>query len=284
MARNQIKYRARLAVDIEEGLPPVMANEGNLAQVFLNLLVNAAQAIGEGAAEANMIKVRAFAGGGRVYAEVSDTGKGIPKEIQSRIFEPFYTTKAVGMGSGLGLSICHGIITSLGGEISFTSEDGKGSIFRLWLPSALVRLEALPGKGPAAPAVEGPARSGRILVIDDESGIRDVFKGLFGADHEVVEAASGERAQEILKEDTGFDAILCDLMMPGMSGLDLHRWLAQDCPGLARRVIFITGGAFAAGAQEYLAALENPRFEKPFDIAKVVGAVNQLINSAVKKD
>jgi PAS domain S-box-containing protein len=131
MASSQIRFRARLVKDYAQ-VPPVEGNESRLGQVFLNLLINAAEAIPDGHPEENEIRVVTRAvGSSCVAVEIQDTGCGIPLDIRDRIFEPFFTTKPV--GTGLGLSICHGIITSFGGEISVESEVGRGSTFRVVL-------------------------------------------------------------------------------------------------------------------------------------------------------
>ncbi len=134
LAWNEIHDRARLVKDFGE-VPPVQASESRLGQVLLNLIVNAAQSIPEGQAERNLIRIVTRMGaGGRVAIEVRDTGCGIPNEIRGRIFDPFFTTKPIGIGTGLGLSVCHSIVTLLGGEIEFESEPGHGSVFRVLLP------------------------------------------------------------------------------------------------------------------------------------------------------
>jgi PAS domain S-box-containing protein len=143
MARGEIRQRARLIKRYGE-TPPVLANEARLGQVLLNLLVNAAHAIPEGEPDAHEIQVATRSDpDGRVVIEVRDTGEGIPEDVKRRIFEPFFTTKGPGRGSGLGLSICQSIVTALGGEITFESELGTGTAFRVILPAA-----------PVGPAVE----------------------------------------------------------------------------------------------------------------------------------
>lgn len=134
IAIRDIREKATLEQCFDE-VPSVLANEGKLGQVFLNLLVNAAQAIPEGAPDANQIRVTTRRDGGdRVLVEVADTGRGMPPDVLRRVFDPFFTTKPIGKGTGLGLSICHKIITSLGGEIEAESKPGKGSVFRVYLP------------------------------------------------------------------------------------------------------------------------------------------------------
>lgn len=134
MAMPEIRHRARLVRELGD-VPPVRGNESRLGQVFLNLLLNAAQAIPEGAPRENTVTVRTREEGGKVVAEIHDTGEGIPTENLKRIFDPFFSTKPVGVGTGLGLAICHGIITSMNGEISVESTPGQGTCFRVLLPA-----------------------------------------------------------------------------------------------------------------------------------------------------
>jgi len=243
----------------------------------LNLLVNAAHAIDEGDIENNTIRIRTYTDGGHVVAEVSDTGKGIPREHHDGIFDPFFTTKAVGEGSGLGLSISATIIADLGGDISLESEEGRGSTFR-------IRLPALPSDGgqptlsaATDPCADAGATRGRILVVDDEEGILAAIAHMLGTDHEVLTASSGAQGKEVLESDQAFDLLILDLMMPKMSGMDLHRWLTETHPQLASRVIFVTGGVFTPGAREYLNKVSTLTFEKPLNTNNFKKTVAKLI-------
>lgn len=275
MANNEIKYRARLITHY--GLiPKVQASEGRLTQVFLNLIMNAAQAIGEGHAADHTITLRSWAGEHHVFAEVSDTGPGISAENLARIFEPFFTTKAAGSGSGLGLAICKSIMTELGGDLQVESQPGQGTRF-------VARLSLTPPAKPAAlraalSPVEAPLTGGRILVVDDEPSIRRMMQRLLGRDHEVIAVASGLEARKLLERDDAFDIILCDLMMPEMTGVELHEWLAGHLPSLARRMVFVSGGAFTHHASSYLESLDNLELAKPFAPAEL----QQLVNSMLK--
>jgi two-component system, cell cycle sensor histidine kinase and response regulator CckA len=275
MAMNEIRFRAQLVRDLEP-VPTVMASEGKLSQVFLNLLINAAHAIDEGDVGNNRIAVRTRTDGADVLVEISDTGKGIPPGDLDRVFEPFYSTKGVGKGSGLGLAICHNLVVELGGEIRVESEVGRGTRFVVRLP---VRRDE-PREERTAAVSERPQPAsgrGRILVVDDEESVRKTMIRLFGQAHEVVCAGSGQAAQAILARDASFDVILCDLMMPEMTGMDLHAWLAARDPALAARIVFITGGAFTPRASEYLAHAGNIKVDKPFDPANLRKLVSKLI-------
>jgi PAS domain S-box-containing protein len=261
MAWNEIRHRARLVKDYGE-VPVVDGNESRLGQVFLNLLLNAAQAIAEGASDENEIRVitRTDADG-RAVVEVRDTGAGIPPEIQARIFEPFFTTKPPGIGTGLGLWICRGIVNAMGGEIVGLGEGGRGALFRVTLPTKSWAAAV----GAAEPhAAEAPATSARVIV-DDEPMILNALRRALGADHQVTTVAGGQAALALLGDGERFDVILCDLMMPEMSGMDLYDQIRRRAPGQADRIVFITGGAFTPRAREFLERVSNPRMEKPIE-------------------
>jgi signal transduction histidine kinase len=144
MAAHELRHRARFVEDCA-GVPPVRGNAARLGQVLLNLIINAAHAIEPGRVEQNEIRVAARERSpGKVTLEVSDTGCGIPPENLSRIFEPFFTTKEVGVGTGLGLWVCQGIVTSLGGELTVESTPGRGTTFHITLPVAEVAEDTRP--------------------------------------------------------------------------------------------------------------------------------------------
>ncbi|MBV9950041.1 MAG: response regulator, partial [Myxococcales bacterium] len=187
MIANEVRHRAHLVKDYTQ-VPEVVANEARLGQVFLNLLLNAVQALPEGRFEANEIRVvvRSLSGE-RVVVEVHDNGIGIAPQVRGRIFEPFFTTKPVGIGTGLGLAICHGIVTSLGGVLSVDSEVGKGSVFRVTLPAAgrVVGAAAAKATRTSLP-VPAPTKRGRILVVDDEPIVCFSLQRLLSSEGEVV--------------------------------------------------------------------------------------------------
>ena len=272
MAANEIRQRAHL-VKTYGHVPAVAANEARLGQVFLNLIVNAAQAIQEGRADDNEIRVVTSLKGERVVVEVSDTGAGIPPEIIGRIFEAFFTTKAVGVGTGLGLAICHRIVMDMGGELTVESEVGKGSTFRVALPLSREGKTAAP---PAA-KISNAGRRGHILVVDDEESVlRVVRRGLSG-EHDVVTVTSATEALALCVGGARFDLILCDLMMPDMTGMELHRELARVAPELVARMVFLTGGAFTTRARQFLSEAAHEHVEKPFQIAGLRNLVRRYL-------
>jgi signal transduction histidine kinase len=282
MAWNEIRHRARLVKDYGE-LPPVRANEARLGQVFLNLLVNAAQAIPEGAADRNEIRIVTRPGpAGRVTIEVRDSGGGIPPELLGRIFDPFFTTKPPGVGTGLGLSICHSIVTALEGEIAVDSTDGRGTTFRVLLPIADLTLA--PAARPTTPQTQPSGRRGRVLVIDDEPLIGAAVKRALSSEHDVLALSNSHEALTRLRQGERYDVILCDLMMPALTGMDIHEELVRLAPLQADRMVFITGGAFTARAQTFLADVQNPRIEKPFDLHALRALVHQAILAGAHQD
>jgi CheY-like chemotaxis protein len=205
--------------------------------------------------------------------EVSDTGGGIPAENLPRIFDAFFTTKPPGVGTGLGLAICEKIVSSFGGRIEVETAPGRGSTFRVLLPpsgGAEAAVVAPHGESSAAPRAVATRR--RVLVVDDEAEIGDSLKRLLGGAHDVVSATRGADALALLERGT-FDVILCDLVMPEMTGMDVYRRLSSERPEVAARVVFMTGANVGGGLSEFLAGVRNECIEKPFDRARVFSVV-----------
>ena len=264
VAANEIRHRAQLVKELGP-VPPVEADEALLGQVFLSLLVNAAQAIGAGTVDANEIRITtATDQDGRAAIEVRDTGCGIAPEVLEHMFEPFFTTKPV-VGTGLGLSICLNVVTSLGGEITAANREGGGACMRIVLPAAPPKAETAPSAGPA-PAVAG--RRASVLVVDDERAVGTTLARLLRG-HQVSAVTSAREALDLLSGGARFDVIISDLMMPGMSGMELHAEVSRRWPPLARRMVFMTGGAFTNAAKAFLESVPNERLEKPFSIGDV---------------
>jgi PAS domain S-box-containing protein len=279
MAWNEVRHRARFVREYGE-LPTVQGSEARLGQVFLNLIINAAQAIPEGHAGDHEIRLSARAlVPGQVVVEVHDSGSGIPADIIGRIFDPFFTTKPLGVGTGLGLAICHRIVTSMGGHIDVESQPGRGSAFRVTLASA--PSGAQPHTPAPAPALPPSEARGRVLVIDDDPALLNAIGLVLGEDHEVEALTSARRALALLSAGERYDAIVCDVMMPEMSGADFHSALASVHPELATEVIFLTGGAFTLHAREFLDRVPNPRLDKPFDSNSLRALVNRQVSRSI---
>ncbi len=270
MVERQITARARLTRRLGQ-LPPVLGAESRLSQVFLNLLVNAAQSIPEGDAARQEVRVSTGydPASGRVTVEIADTGRGIAPEDQARIFDPFFTTKPVGAGTGLGLSISHGIVTSLGGEIAVESAPGRGTTMRVLLPAA-ERAAGRPEPGPRA----------RVLVVDDEPLVGAVVQRLLAPPHEVVAVTSAREALALLDAGARFDLVLCDLVMPETSGMELLTQLQASHPDQARQVVFMTAGAFTPGAQGFVERHRQHRFlAKPIDLEELEAVIAERIEA-----
>ena len=283
IAANELRFRATIRRSYGD-VPRVMANAGRLTQVFLNLVVNAAHAIEEGAPRENTVEITTRRHEGEVWIEVADTGRGIPREHLARLFEPFFTTKAAGLGSGLGLSICANIVRAHGGQIAVASDPGRGSRFTVRLPESdtidtTEDAVPLPDSIPPPPAI-APARRARILVVDDERPMRTTLAALLSDRYDVVTADSGAAAIDVLKKDPAFDAVLCDLMMPEVSGVDVYAWIQSDAPALAQKVVFMTGGAFTSRARELLDSVPNRRLEKPFELSALSAALEKVTLSS----
>jgi PAS domain S-box-containing protein len=262
LVRNHAQFRKVYATT-----PYVEANAGQLTQVFTNLLLNAAEAIGEGDAARHEIRIiTGVDAGGRATVDIRDSGPGIPKELLSRVFDPFFTTKAMGGGTGLGLSICQRIITSLGGEITVASEPGEGAKFRVALPPA-AKLPEAAARAPADVVPQG--RRGKMLIIDDDAAVARALARVLRTEHDVEVFADARAALVRIEQDTSLDAIFCDLMMPNMTGMDFHEALNAAHPELAQRVVFMSGGTFSTRAQEFIEQTSNVTITKPFASAAV---------------
>ncbi|MCX4242045.1 ATP-binding protein [Paraliomyxa miuraensis] len=292
MASNEIRHHARLQTRLQSHAV-VASTPRRLTQLLLNLLTNAAQAIVAGQAAKHRIEVHTELEGtswdrpgdppheppsepsdpqGTVIIRVRDTGSGIPAEIQEHLFEPFFTTKEPGKGTGLGLAVCKRIVEELGGTIGFTTELGVGTEFVVRLPTSEAPAPA-PDLTPL-PIDLGPAR---ILVIDDDELVGSSIVRVLRREHEVVYVDGGHAALERLAHDKRFDLLVCDLMMPDMTGMELHARVVELEPSLARRFVFMTGGAFTDDAVRFVEAAEHPVLTKPVRAAELRQAVAEAV-------
>lgn len=272
MATNQIRHRARIVRDLGP-VPAVMANDGKLAQVFLNLLVNASQAISEGCVSQNEVSVvTRTTAAGAAQVEIRDTGSGISPECLERIFDPFFTTKPLGIGTGLGLSICKGIIEKLGGSIRVESALGRGSCFVVELPPAFADDRSVDQEEASTPR---PGAKLRILVVDDDPMVRRMLDRMLH-EHFVESAASVDDGIAALGR-SDFDLVLCDVMMPDRTGADMHRELRQRWPALLPRVVYMTGGVFTPALQTFLDQPSIRRLDKPIFPHAVADIVERIV-------
>jgi PAS domain S-box-containing protein len=261
-------------------LPVLWADPHQLHQVIVNLVTNAHHALREVPLPRRLaLTTRYNPRGPEVVLEVADTGPGIPPALQARLFEPFFTTKPPGVGTGLGLPLCRGIIEEHGGSISVESQPGQGTVFRVVLP---MPAEAGTGRAPGSPdippAVTSIAKT--ILIVDDEPSIANALAHLLRRDgHTVDTAANGQIALAKLSTQA-YDLILCDLRMPELDGPGLYQALQQHHPHLLRRVIFLTGDTLSEEARTFLEQTEVPRLSKPFRAAEVRQLVQQVLQKA----
>jgi signal transduction histidine kinase/CheY-like chemotaxis protein len=265
MAANQLRHRAQVVREYDAELPHVRGTTTKLGQVVLNLVLNSAQAIPEGRYSENRLTVSLRSVVGGVVLAITDTGRGIPPEVLPRIFDPFFTTRRMGGGMGLGLAICRDIVNALGGGMMVSSEPGQGTTVEVRLP----RLELAPAKGAAEERVP-PCSGRRVLAVDDEPRVLDLLRRMLRG-HELITAANGREALERLRTDRAFDVILCDLMMPELTGIDVYQAVRESWPGLHERIAFITGGAFTPDTQRFVEQVGNPLLTKPFQPAHVHG-------------
>jgi PAS domain S-box-containing protein len=276
VAHNEIRHRAQLVRHYDE-IPAVDANT-RLGQVFLNLILNAAHAIGEGDVANNQITVEVARNDGQnqVVVRINDTGVGIPGDRLSKIFDPFFTTKPVGVGTGLGLSICRNITEALGGHIEVTSEVGVGSTFTVSLPYSVQR-----SAGAIQPSSRPPAqttRSLRVLVVDDDVFVARSIRRLLRPQHDVTLALSGRQALGLIR-NSDYDVIFCDVMMPEMTGMELHAAVSKQNHKLSERFVFITGGPFTPEARQLFDAVTNPCIQKPFTPTDLANVLESAIHS-----
>lgn len=267
VAGSQLRHQAKLSVDLPEEIN-VIASESKLGQVFLNLILNAMQAF-DGAAKNNLIEIRVdLSNPEHVTFEIHDNGPGIPPEIQKQIFDPFFTTKDVGEGTGLGLYICHQIVADCGGELSVESTVGTGTTVSVQLRKATPAADA-PKHRPTANSVQL-----RVLVIDDEPGVLRACKRMLNK-HDVTTCGEAPHALQLIS-DGDYDAIICDLMMPKMTGMDLHESVERSSPEKAERMLFITGGAFRPDAESFLQAHADQYLPKPFSRDSLIAALDRV--------
>jgi PAS domain S-box-containing protein len=246
--------------------PPADADPDRLVQVFCNLLRNAFDSLSEAGTPSPTVTLTLRRAEDRVAVDVANNGPGIPLELRERIFEPFFTTKAYGAGAGLGLAISRSIVQALDGELVLVSDmDRGGTTFTVTLPA---------WRSPSAAAVaEGASEIGRlrVLVVDDEVSIGSTLGSILEDQHEVVVTTSVRGAMAAIAGDPAFDLVLCDVVMPGASGLDFLEQLRAAHPALADRVVFMTGATLGSDQGRALAALANPVVAKPFDLGQLEG-------------
>jgi signal transduction histidine kinase len=263
----ELKDRAEVEVDVPEHLTVALGQE-RLAQVLLNLLVNAAQSIAPGRKTDNYVRLRASEHGDRVIMTVEDSGPGIPAAVLCDIFDPFFTTKPLGQGTGLGLSISKEIVTRAGGKIWAENVEPHGARFGIELPAGCEAENTSPEPGPEAARPTGAAAADHpnALVVDDDAEVLRSLDRMLSHQFEVKLARNGDEAREILSQGDTFHFILCDLMMPQGSGLDLLDWICDTRPEIASKVILMTGGGLERQAIARAHRAHPRLLAKPFTL------------------
>lgn len=266
-----------VTTSLAEDLPVLWADPHQLHQVVVNLVTNAHQAMRETPPPRRLtLTTRHDPGRGQVYLEVMDTGPGIPREIQGRIFEPFFTTKPQGQGTGLGLSLCQGMIESHGGRISVRSDPGEGATFQIELP---VKTARPAGSETLAVGTTSAVKEKVILVVDDESEVTEMLAEMLSADgHRVETATDGAQALAKLSAQP-FDLVISDIKMPKLTGPELYREMEHSHPDFCRRVIFLTGDTLSSEIREFLEQAGAPSLTKPFALNDVREVIARLLQT-----
>lgn len=274
IATGQLRHKAQIVRTYADTVPLVRGDEIRLGQVFLNLLLNAADALPDGHVADHQVTIEIEpAGEGMVVVRVRDTGSGMPPHVLDRIFDPFYTTKDVGRGTGLGLSVSLGITNELGGRIEVASTVGAGTTFSVFLPVAA--RTALPATSPPRSDTRA-AKAGHVLVVDDEPlTARAMARQLVSLGVEVDIVHSGREALERCAT-TAYDAIVCDLMMHDVTGMEVHARLLETAPDVADRMVFVTGGVFTADGRAFVDRIGDRVLDKPVPAAELRAAVAKI--------
>lgn len=254
LAAGELQSRTCRTVKRYAHVPPVLGEESRLHHVFLNVLVSALQALKPKPEPEGEIAVTTRTSGDRVVVEVATTGEHLVSAEEGEL------------ASSLGLSICRNIVSAHGGELFVESTGATGTLLRVILPAAPSRERV---KNDPAPTAAATVKRARILVIDDEPLLGQTLGFAFSGRHDVVVISSGREALSLLGQDTHFDLVLCDLMMPDVTGQKVFQTVEREHPELVKNFVFMTGGAFTESAQNFLENHPGRRIEKPFTIREI---------------
>ncbi len=259
-------------LSLSDGLHPTYADPYQIQQVFVNIISNARDALMDKGG--GKLAVRSLQHGTSLVVEFEDDGPGIEPENLKRIFDPFFTTKDVGKGTGLGLSMAYGIVNEHGGTIEVASEPGRGAKFTVTIP---VARAPQPREWTTLAPQEGTQAGKKVLIVEDEGYLRDLFMDVLSErGFEVRTASRAEEAVTLIK-DNGFDAIITDIKMPGGGGMELYRYVADKQPGLTGRMLFVTGDTLSWETKSFLTTTECIYLEKPFRINDLLEALAAVL-------
>jgi PAS domain S-box-containing protein len=282
LIRNTLDLRAyelsasniKVALQLTRDMPMTIADPGQLQQVFLNLIINAETEM-KITRDKGRLSIKTEKINNILRITFKDTGPGIAKENLETIFDPFFTTREVGQGTGLGLSVCHGIVTEHNGRIWAESEPGKGATFIIELP--LVTEEGQ--FEPSEPVIEEAPRvaKAKILVVDDEPVIRQFISQVLGEQGHTVETVDNAASALKMVKTKRYRLILLDIKMPGMSGVELYKQFQKIAPSLTKRVVFITGDVMGKRTLAFLDKTKTPYMMKPFDARQLKLEINRIL-------
>ncbi|MEE8353056.1 MAG: PAS domain S-box protein [Dehalococcoidales bacterium] len=263
-----------VVTSLDPELPATMADGSQLQQVFLNLIINAEMAMREKGGRGRL-RIETGAEDGMLRVVFIDNGPGIAPEILDKIFDPFFTTRKKGQGTGLGLSVCHGIVSEHGGRIHATSTGGKGATFAVELP---IVCEEKPAELPE-PDVEVPLgpSTARILAVDDEPAVLRFLARALGGSGYLVDCVDSARDVVERLRRAEYDLVLLDIKLPGTSGIDIYRHIQRRIPAVAKRIIFITGDIIAADTRSFLARTKARHIVKPFSAERLRKEVTRAL-------
>jgi two-component system NtrC family sensor kinase len=270
-----------LVKDLEPKLPKTMLDYHQIQQVLVNLLNNAQQAIQAARPERGRLQVRTWHEDDAVMFQISDNGEGMDPETLERVFDPFFTTKDQGQGTGLGLSVSYGIIKEHGGKIYAQGRRGEGSTFLIEFPVYREVEAEDPAPADSEPlCLEDAGGAGRrILVVDDEPTILDLFIDILGdAGYQVDTADNGAAAAEKVRNNH-YDAVVSDVRMPQMNGIQLYDEILAARPELAQRVLFVTGDLIDPDTLAFVERIGARTIAKPLDIQQVLRVIEDLLDS-----
>jgi CheY-like chemotaxis protein len=260
-------------------LPWTMVDSNQLQQVFLNLIINAEIELKQVAYSRKLI-IKTETKDGNITVSLTDNGRGIPEENLEKIFEPFFTTRKKDEGTGLGLSVCHGIVVDHNGRITARNEPERGATFVVELPvvEGGQQLE-IPI---SVPEEIVPVATANILVVDDEpSVLRFLCRTLEGQGYK-VDAVQDARKVLPRLQNGGYDLILLDIKLPGISGIELYKQLQRRNPTLAKKVVFITGDIMGGDTRNFLSRTKAHYMVKPFSADQLRKEVNRILSARAR--